>query len=129
MNKQKISGTSISSEHVGSEAAGNGISELSLLEQIRAKEEEQNGRIEAARQQYINDIEYARREADSWLAQERSLVQTEADSVWQEAMDRINRDVERILSEGEQQVCLDRELKEKRFDGVVNRVIREISKG
>jgi len=103
-------------------------SEESLLEQIRAKEEEQNARIEYARQQYLTDVENARKEAASRLNRELALGQTEADSVWQEAMDRINSDVQRILGEGEQLVRRDQERKELRFNGMVDRVVREISK-
>ena len=103
--------------------------EESLLEQIRAKEEEQNIMIEAAKQQYLTDVENARKEVASRLTRELSLGKTEADHVWQEAMDRINHDVERILGEGEHLVRLDRERKEQRFNGIVDRVVQEISKG
>jgi len=103
-------------------------SEASLLEQIRAKEEEQNARIESARQQYLADVENARKEAESRIARERSLGQTDADAVWREAMDRINSDVERVLGEGQQLVRVDEERRDQRFNGVVERVVREISK-
>ena len=129
MDKKTIVGTGKSCEGKESAASGNVTSEESLLEQIRAKEEEQNGRIEAARLQYIKDVENARNEKDSRLARERTLVQTEADSVWREAMERINSDVERVLGEGEQLVRLERERKDRRFSGVVDSVVREISKG
>ena len=129
MDNKKIVSTAKSSGDVESAYTEYVNSEESLLEQIRAKEEEQNGRIEAARLQYVTDIENARKEAESRLARERVLGQTEADSVWREAMDRINSDVERILGEGEQMVRLDRERKEQRFNGVVDRVVREIGKG
>ncbi len=129
MDTKEIVGTGKSSGDVESAYADYVTSEESLLEQIRAKEEEQNARVEASRQQYITDVEYARKEAESRLSRERSLAQTEADSVWREAMDRINSDVERILGEGEQVVRLDRERKEQRFNGVVDRVVREIRKG
>ena len=129
MDKKTIVGIGKSNESKEFAATGNVTSEESLLEQIRAKEEEQNGRIEAARLQYIKDVENARNEKDSRLARERTLVQTEADSVWREAMDRINSDVERVLGEGEQMVRLERERKERRFSGVVDSVVREISKG
>jgi len=129
MDKKTIKGTGKSNESKEFAATGNVTSEESLLEQIRAKEEEQNGRIEAARLQYIKDVENARNEKDSRLARERTLVQTEADSVWREAMERINSDVERVLGEGEQLVRLERERKDRRFSGVVDSVVREISKG
>jgi vacuolar-type H+-ATPase subunit H len=129
MDTKEIVGTGKSSGDVESAYADYVTSEESLLEQIRAKEEEQNARVEASRQQYITDVEYARKEAESRLSRERSLAQTEADSVWREAMDRINSDVERILGEGEQVVRLDRERKEQRFNGVDDRVVREIRKG
>jgi vacuolar-type H+-ATPase subunit H len=129
MDTKEIVGTGKSSGDVESAYADYVTSEESLLEQIRAKEEEQNARVEASRQQYITDVEYARKEAESRLSRERSLAQTEADSVWREAMDRINSDVERILGEGEQVVRLDRERKEQRFNGVVDKVVREIRKG
>jgi hypothetical protein len=129
MDKKEIIGTVKNSEGVESAYNKYVNSEESLLEQIRAKEEEQNARIKATRQQYITDIENARKEAESRITRELSLGQTEADSVWREAMDRINRDVERILGEGEQLVRLDRERREQRFNGVVDRVVREISKG
>jgi len=129
MDKKKIFGTGKSSEDVESAYNNYVTSEASLLEQIRAKEEEQNARIETARQQYVHDIENARKEAGSRLARERSLVQTEADSIWREAMDRINNDVERILGEGDQLVYLDRQRKEQRFNSVVDRVVQEIRKG
>ncbi len=129
MDKKNVIGTDKSSGDVESAYANYVNSEESLLEQIRAKEEEQNARIESARQQYLMDVENARKEAESRLARERVLGQTEADSVWREAMDRINSDVERILGEGEQMVRLDRERKEQRFNGVVDRVVREIGKG
>jgi hypothetical protein len=103
-------------------------SEASLLEQIRAKEEEQNARIESARQQYLADVENARKEAESRLDRERSLAQGEADTVWREAMDRINSDVERVLGEGQQLVRVDEERRNQRFNGVVEKVVREISK-
>ncbi|MCX6700190.1 MAG: hypothetical protein NTV68_09715 [Methanomicrobiales archaeon] len=128
MDKKTILGTGKISESKESAATGNVTSEESLLEQIRAKEEEQNGRIEAARLQYIKDVENARTEKESRLSRERTLVQTEADSVWREAMDRINSDVERVLGEGEQLVRLERERKERRFSGVADSVVREISK-
>jgi len=129
MEKKKIFETVKNGDDAESAYTEYVTSEESLLEQIRAKEEEQNGRIEAARQQYLTDVESARKEADSRLTRERSLGQTDADAVWREAMDRINSDVERILGEGEQMVHLDRERKERRFNGVVERVVREISKG
>jgi multidrug resistance efflux pump len=129
MDKKKIVGTDKSTGDAASASKNYINSEESLLEQIRAKEEEQNARIEASRQQYITDVEYALKEAESRISRERSLGQTEADSVWREAMDRINSDVERILGEGEQMVRLDRERKEQRFNGVVERVVREIGKG
>ena len=129
MDKKKNAGTEKGSGDVGSAYTDYVTSEESLLEQIRAKEEEQNTMIEAARQQYLTDVENARKEAASRLTSELSLGKTEADSVWQEAMDRINRDVERILGEGEHLVRLDRERKEQRFNGIVDRVVREISKG
>jgi vacuolar-type H+-ATPase subunit H len=129
MDKKKTAGTSRGSGDTESAYTNNVASEESLLEQIRAKEEEQGVRIEAARQQYISDIENARKEAESRLARERSLGQSEADSVWREAMDRINSDVERVLGEGQQQVRLDHEREQQRFKGVVDRVFREISKG
>ena len=129
MDKKTIVGIGKSNESKEFAATGNVTSEESLLEQIRAKEEEQNGRIEAARLQYIKDVENARNEKDSRLARERTLVQTEADSVWREAMERINSDVERVLGEGEQLVRLERERKDRRFSGVVDSVVREISKG
>ncbi|MCU0630273.1 MAG: hypothetical protein MUF37_03865 [Methanoregulaceae archaeon] len=128
MDKKRIEENEKSSGNAES-AYDNGItSETSLLEQIRAKEEEQNARIEAARQQYLTDVENARKEAESRIARERSLGQAEADSVWREAMNRINADVERVLGEGQQLVRLDGERKEQRFNGVVERVVREISK-
>jgi len=128
MDKKRIEENENSSGNAES-AYNNGLtSEASLLEQIRAKEEEQNARIEAARQQYLTDVENARKEAESRIARERSLGQAEADSVWREAMDRINTDVERVLGEGQQLVRLDGERKEQRFSGVVERVVREISK-
>jgi vacuolar-type H+-ATPase subunit H len=129
MDKKKTAGTSTGSGDTEYAYTNNVASEESLLEQIRAKEEEQGVRIEAARQQYIADIENARKEAESRLARERSLGQSEADSVWREAMDRINSDVERVLGEGQQQVRLDHEREQQRFKGVVDRVFREISKG
>ncbi|MEI7432643.1 MAG: hypothetical protein WCJ93_00160 [Methanomicrobiales archaeon] len=129
MDKKKIAGTSKGGVDPESAYTDYVASEESLLEQIRAKEEEQGVRIEAARQQYITDVENARKETESRQARERSLGQAEADTVWREAMDRINSDVERVLSEGQQQVRLDRERKEQRFNGVVDRVVREISKG
>ena len=129
MDKKTIVGIGKSNESKEFAATGNVTSEESLLEQIRAKEEEQNGRIEAARLQYSADVENARKETDSRLARERTLVQTEADSVWREAMERINSDVERVLGEGEQLVRLERERKDRRFSGVVDSVVREISKG
>ena len=129
MDTKKIVGTDNNKGGAKSASKNYVNSEESLLEQIRAKEEEQNVRIEASRQQYIVDVENARKEAESRLSRERSLGQTEADSVWREAMDRINSDVERILGEGEQMVRLDRERKEQRFNGVVDRVVREIGKG
>jgi vacuolar-type H+-ATPase subunit H len=103
-------------------------SEASLLEQIRAKEEEQNARIESARQRYLADVENARKEAESRLARERSLGQAEADTVWREAMDRINSDVERVLGEGQQLVRVDEERRNQRFNGIVEKVVWEISK-
>ena len=127
--KRRIVGTDKSTGDAASASKNYINSEESLLEQIRAKEEEQNARIEDSRQQYITDVENTRKEAESRLSRERSLGQTEADSVWREAMDRINTDVERILGEGEQMVRLDRERKEQRFNGVVDRVFREIGKG
>jgi vacuolar-type H+-ATPase subunit H len=129
MDKKITVGTAAGSRDAESAYTNDVASEESLLEQIRAKEEEQGVRIEAARQQYISDIENARKEAESRLARERSLVQSEADSVWREAMDRINSDVERVLGESQQQVRLDREREEQRFNGVVDRVVQEISKG
>jgi hypothetical protein len=129
MDKKKTAGTAKDSGDAESEYTNYVASEESLLEQIRAKEEEQGVRIEVARQQYILDIENARKEAESRLSRERSLVQSEADSVWREAMDRINSDVERVLDEGQQQVRRDREREEQRFDVVVDRVVREIRKG
>jgi hypothetical protein len=129
MDKKKIVGTDNNIGGAESASKNSVNSEESLLEQIRAKEEEQNARIEFSRQQYITDVENARKEAESRLSLERSLGQTEADSVWREAMDRINSDVERILGEGEQMVRFDRERKEQRFNGVVDRVVREIGKG
>jgi hypothetical protein len=129
MEKKKIFGTTKNGENVESAYTNYVTSEESLLEQIRAKEEEQNARIEIARQQYLTDVENARKEAESRLTRERTLGQTEADSVWREAMDRINSDIERILGENEQIVRLDRERKERRFSGIVDRVVQEISKG
>lgn len=129
MDKKKTAGTATDSGDAESAYTNYVASEESLLEQIRAKEEEQGVRIEVARQQYILDIENARKEAESRLFRERSLVQSEADSVWREAMDRINSDVERVLDEGQQQVRRDREREEQRFDVVVDRVVREIRKG
>lgn len=129
MEKKKIFGTTKNGENVESAYTNYVTSEESLLEQIRAKEEEQNARIEIARQQYLTDVENARKEAESRLTRERTLGQTEADSVWREAMDRINSDIERILGENEQIVRLDRERKEQRFSGIVDRVVQEISKG
>jgi hypothetical protein len=129
MDKKKIIGTVKNSEGVESAYNNYVTSEESLLELIRAKEEEQNAKIKVTRQQHLTDVENARKEAESRITRELSLGQTEADSVWREAMDRINRDVERILGEGEQLVRLDRERREQRFNGVVDRVVREISKG
>jgi vacuolar-type H+-ATPase subunit H len=129
MDNKKIAGNGVKGDAAESAYSSYVASEASLLEQIRAKEEEQNARIESARQQYLNDVENARKEAGSRLAQERSIAQGEADAVWREAMGRINNDVERILGEGEQLVRLDRERKEKRFSGVVERVVMEIKKG
>lgn len=125
---KKMIGTEKTSGNAESAYTEYVTSEESLLEQIRAKEEEQNARIEYARQQYLTDVETARKEAASRLNRELDLGQTEADSVWQEAMDRINSDVQRILREGEQLVRLDQERKEQRFNGIVDRVVREISK-
>jgi hypothetical protein len=129
MENKKTAGAATGSGDAESAYTNYVASEESLLEQIRAKEEEQGVKIEAARQQYILDIENARKEAESRLSRERSLVQSEADSVWQEAMVRINSDVERILSEGQQQVLRDREREEQRFNVVVDGVVREIRKG
>jgi hypothetical protein len=129
MEKKKIFGTTKNGEDAGSAYTDYVTSEESLLEQIRAKEEEQNARIEVARQQYLTDVENARKEAESRITRERTLGQAEADSVWREAMDRINSDIERILGENEQIVRLDRERKEQRFSGIVDRVVQEISKG
>jgi vacuolar-type H+-ATPase subunit H len=128
MDKKKIEENGKSSGDTESAYNNYVTSEASLLEQIRAKEEEQNARIESARQQYLIDVENARKEAESRLSRQRSLGQAEADSVWREAMDRINTDVERVLGEGQQLVRLDGERKEQRFNGVVERVVREISK-
>ena len=128
MDKKKVEENGKSSGDAESAYNNYVTSEASLLEQIRAKEEEQNTRIEAARQLYLTDVENARKEAESRIARERSLGQAEADSVWREAMDRINTDVERVLGEGHQLVRLDGERKEQRFNGVVERVVREISK-
>jgi vacuolar-type H+-ATPase subunit H len=110
-------------------AAGSRDAESAYTNDVASEESLLGVRIEAARQQYITDIENARKEAESRLARERSLVQSEADSVWREAMDRINSDVERVLGESQQQVRLDREREEQRFNGVVDRVVQEISKG
>jgi len=129
MEKKKIFGTVKGNGDAGFTSDNDMVSEESLLEQIRAKEEEQNGRIEAVRQQYLTEVENARKEAELRITRELSLGQAESDSVWREAMDRINNEVERILGEGEQQVRLDRERKEQRFNGVVDRVVREIIKG
>jgi vacuolar-type H+-ATPase subunit H len=129
MEKKKIFGTMKNGEDAEPANTDYVTSEESLLEQIRAKEEEQNARIEVARQQYLNDVENARKEAESRITRERNLGQTEADSVWREVMERINNDVEQILGEGEKMVHVDRERKEQRFNGVVERVVREISKG
>ena len=129
MDNKKIVRTGKSGEVVEPGNTDTITSEVSLLAQIHAKEEEQNERIETARQQYVTDVENARKDAESWLSRERTLIQTEADSVWREAMARINRDVERVLSEGQQRVHSDHERKERRFGEVVDRVVREISKG
>ena len=129
MDNKKIVRTGKSDEVVEPGNTDTTTSEISLLAQIHAKEEEQNERIETARQQSVTDVENARKEAESWLSRERTLIQTEADSVWREAMARINRDVERVLSEGQQRVHSDYERKEQRFGEVVDRVVREISKG
>ncbi len=126
MDNKKISGTAKTSE--GMKPAEN-TSEESLLEQIRAKEEEQNARIDAYRQQAIAEIENARKEAGSRLSRERELVQVEANTVWQEAMGRIESDVRRILGEGQQLADLDKKRKGQKFDGIVEKVVREISKG
>jgi hypothetical protein len=129
MDKKKLVGTASGDGDAESAYTNYVESEESLLEQIRAKEEEQGVRIESARQQYITEVENARKEAGYKLSRELTIGQTEADSVWREAMDRINSDVERILGEGEKMVHIDRERKEQRFNGVVERVVREISKG
>jgi vacuolar-type H+-ATPase subunit H len=129
MEKKKMIGTAKNTEDAKYANSNDTTSEESLLEQIRSKEEEQNARIEVARQQYLSDVENARKEAESRLTREHALGQTEADSVRREAMDRINSDIERILGEGEQMVRLDLERKEQRFPGIVDRVVREISKG
>jgi vacuolar-type H+-ATPase subunit H len=126
MDNKKKSGTVKTGE--GMRPAEN-TSEESLLEQIRAKEEEQNARIDAYRRQAATEIENARKESGSRLSRERELVQVEANSVWQEAMGRIESDVERILGEGKQLADLDKKRKEQKFDGMVERVVREISKG
>lgn len=68
MDKKKIVGTDNNSGGVGSASKNYVNSEESLLEQIRAKEEEQNARIEDSRQQYITDVENARKEAESRLS-------------------------------------------------------------
>ncbi|MEI6292568.1 MAG: hypothetical protein WCP36_02730 [Methanomicrobiales archaeon] len=128
MEIKKILGAEKTSGNVESAYTEYVTSEESLLEQIRAKEEEQNARIENARQQYLADVENARKDAASRLNRELTLGQTEADSVWKEAMDRISSDVQRILGEGEQLVRRDQERKEERFNGIVERVVREISK-
>jgi hypothetical protein len=128
MDKKEIDGTGNISGDTESAYTNYVTSEASLLEQIRAKEEEQNARIESARQQYLADVENARKEAESRIARERSLGHAEADTVWREAMDRINSDVERVLGEGQQLVRVDEERRNQRFNGVVERVVREISK-
>jgi hypothetical protein len=128
MDKKEIEGTGKSSGDAESAYTNYVTSEASLLEQIRAKEEEQNARIESARQQYLTDVENARTETESRLARERSLGQAEADTVWREAMDRINSDVERVLGEGQKLVRIDEEKRNQRFNGVVERVVMEISK-
>jgi hypothetical protein len=43
-------------------------------------------------------------------------------------MGRINSDVERVLGEGQQLVRGDEERRNQRLNGVVERVVREISK-
>ena len=101
-------------------------SEQSLLEQIRVKEEELNAKISATEQEYSGIIDNARKEALEILGQYRHAAESEAEVIWQQALEKAGNDVEQIRSEGEKKILANRERKQRHFDAVVERVVRAV---
>ena len=116
-------------QHVSANDEKEGESEQSLLEQIRAKEEELQVKISGAEQEYERVMDGARKEAGEILREYRNTAEAEGSAIWKQTMETTAKEIEKILLEGEKRLALDMERKSKNFSAVVDDVVRAVRNG
>jgi vacuolar-type H+-ATPase subunit H len=109
-------------------APGQGEEE-SLLEQIRLKEEELQGRIASAEREASEHVTVRHQEAQKWLESQQKEVEAEADKIWTAAMETVGTESSRVRKEGDERIQVQRERKKHNFDAAVDLVVNAVKPG
>lgn len=103
--------------------------EESLLEQIRTKEEELHTRITEAEREYSDRVDAQRQAAGQWLLNEQKSAETEAASYWEQAMETVHEESDRVQKAGEERIRVHRERKKRNFDAAIDLVVQAVKSG